>query len=201
MPKLSVSKNAASVLREFIEGDKGDKADDSSGSSSAARQSAGLSQAPRALPRISAHIGELDYDGRYLGEANLETSVNRQGDVEGLKIDKASLRTNSGSLTATGSWARSFAQSAADKTMLDIHWNIDDMGGLLAELGFPGVIEAARGTAQAKVSFTGAPWSPKMDTLEGDVALDFAKGSLSKSTRARAAPCSRFCPFSRFCGV
>ena len=177
MPKLSVSKNAASVLREFIEGDKGDKADDSSGASSAARQSAGLSQAPRALPRISAHIGELDYDGRYLGEANLETSVNRQGDVEGLKIDKASLRTNSGSLTATGSWARSFAQSAADKTMLDIHWNIDDMGGLLAELGFPGVIEAARGTAQAKVSFTGAPWSPKMDTLEGDVALDFAKGS------------------------
>ena len=45
--------------------------------------------------------------------------------------------------------------------MLDIHWNIDDMGGLLAELGFPGVIEAARCTAQAKVSFTGAPGAPR----------------------------------------
>ncbi len=173
MPRLSVSQNAASTLREFIEGPRKKNENKTADKTAAAPGAA----KPRHLPRISAKIGSLDYDGMHLGAAALETSVSRQGAREGLLIDKATLKSASGNLTASGSWMRSLTESEADRTALDVNWSISNVGGLLSEIGFPGVIEAANGTASAKLAFEGAPWSPQMDTLEGTLEVDLSKGS------------------------
>lgn len=174
MKRLSLSKNAVKVLKEFIEGPEAQNADGAAGTGS---KPAVAAAHPRHLPRISARIGELAYDGIKLGAAQLQTSVDRQGAAEGLHIDRATLSSPSGQLHAQGNWTRSFAAGAPDKTSLNLSWNIQNMGGLLSELGFPGVIQNAGGQAAARLSFEGSPWSPRMDTLAGDLSIDFSKGS------------------------
>ena len=174
MQRLNISEGAARVLRSFIEGKPIDK---QAANRSQKQTSASTATHPRHLPRISARIGSLSYDKFNLGSAQFETSVSRKGSAEGLSIDKCILTSPSGRLTATGSWTRSLSSAAVDQTTINASWNIEDAGGLLAELGIPGVIDGANGSFKANLSYNGSPWSPQLDTLSGDIAVDFSKGS------------------------
>lgn len=174
MQRLNISEGAAHMLRRFIEGKP---IDEKNSSRNKTQASASAAPHPRHLPRISARIGSLSYDKFNLGSAQFETSVNRKGAAEGLSIDKCILTSPSGHLTASGSWTRSLARGASDQTAINASWDIKNAGNLLDELGIPGVIEGADGMLKANLSYAGSPWSPKLETLSGDLAVDFSKGS------------------------
>ena len=174
MQRLNISEGAAHMLRRFIEGKPIDEKNSSRNNTQA---SASAAPHPRHLPRISARIGSLSYDKFNLGSAQFETSVNRKGAAEGLSIDKCILTSPSGRLTASGSWTRSLARGASDQTAINASWDIKNAGNLLDELGIPGVIEGADGMLKANLSYAGSPWSPQLETLSGDLAVDFSKGS------------------------
>ena len=51
------------------------------------------------------------------------------------------------------------------------------------------MIENSTGTAEGHFKFDGIPWSPKLDTIAGNYAINFRKGTIAKGgyRRGRSA--------------
>ena len=145
------------------------------------RERAGQELADRAvedlsgIPGIDLAADEFSLYGRALGALSLlGTNVN---DGAQWRLDRLQIRNPSADVTARGTWtARGEKRGLAAVTRIDVH----DLGRLLGRLGSGDIVQAGRGTIDARITWANSPWTHRFRDIDGDLDVDLRKGRLSQ---------------------
>ena len=173
LERLYINKSTNEAARRFLEGDAAPGQPTDGGKP---RRSVRAG----ALPEVEARIADMRYEDKHLGRVTLSAAAVREQNHERLDITKLEMTSPAATLTGTGRWSHPLDAAASEpgRTEMDFKLQLADAGALLAQLGFPGVIDATQGSASAKLSFEGSPWEPDAATLAGETTINMRNGSL-----------------------
>lgn len=121
---------------------------------------------PSNVPPLHIWVGDLRLGAARLGEARIET---RPGS-DGMRIEELATRSPTLTLRATGRWSLT---DQGEQSALDITFSAEDIGKMLAGLGYGSVIEGGQTVARLNGYWAGTPAQFGLDkvigTLEGEV--------------------------------
>ena len=169
LKRVHISKSTVDVIRQFLE------RDDIGATSQATNEG-------RQLPSVRGSIASFQYENMYFGSIDFDAIATNRDNTEKLDIQKLVIASDAAKLTAHGSWTHTPKHHTPNdgQTQLSLNLELKNTGGLLAQLGYPGVIQDAQGTADANLTYSGSPWDPKMETLAGDMSVSLRKGSFEQ---------------------
>lgn len=126
---------------------------------------------PRKLPAIDFVCKKLLFNGRQLGQFNLQARKVKQG----LQIDKLIIRGDLLNISASGSW---LFKNSWHVSSFDMKFEADKIGEALKLFDFKTNIEGGKTSARMKASWSGPPHWFEMKRLNGDMRLSISKGQL-----------------------
>ncbi|MEY2777090.1 MAG: hypothetical protein RLY30_1188 [Pseudomonadota bacterium] len=97
------------------------------------------------------------------------------------EISRVSLENPEAELTGTGRWAAKPGVAGASETTLDLTLKVRKGEGLLARMGYPGLIKETPGSIQGALAWDGSPIDFRLRALRGKLALDFESGRFMKA--------------------
>lgn len=134
------------------------------------------------LPGVDLRVDSLALYGRELGELDLEGTNQERG--RRWQLDRLTLKTPEGTLSATGTWRT----SGLDRGLTtDARLEVSDLGKLLGRLGFPDRVSGGHGEIKGKLAWRNLPWRHDYADLTGtlDASLDNGRFVHLKSRSAR----------------
>ena len=130
---------------------------------------------PANIPSLDIIIDAFTLRGKDLGRVEMDASnhgsagdASREWRLNKLKITNPESRLN-----AVGVW---LAGSPHKSTVLNVKWDIDDSGKLLARMGTPNVLAKGKGTIEGQVSWQGSPLTVHYPSMNGKLQLDMRDG-------------------------
>ncbi len=126
---------------------------------------------PAQIPPLTLDIDDLRFGDAVLGSARLRT----QAVAGGMKVEQLQLRSQRQRIDVEGSWT---GRGAAARTRLGAAIDSDDVGALLASLGYPGRVGGGHGQVNLDLQWPGNPAAFRLATLEGAARLDVRDGHL-----------------------
>jgi len=126
----------------------------------------------RLMPSLTLNIREFWLQGYKVGKVNID--MERKGD----SLSWRNIEFNSGNNTvqASGSWLLSGDNSVSDIKMFV---KGDDNTELMDRFGISSGIQKAPFEVNSDMQWQGAPWSMQIDSLKGDLKVEFGKGVIS----------------------
>lgn len=170
LDRVHISKGTVELIRNFLE-------NRSSGKTTVVQ-----TQSSRKLPSLNGSIASFQYEDMHFGSVKLDATAATENRTEKLNINRLEVSSPAAKLTAYGSWSHSptAGSNHEGQTRLSATLDLNDTGDLLTQLGFPGVIQDAQGSAKANLTYSGSPWSPQMNTLAGDMSVSLRRGSFEQ---------------------
>lgn len=126
---------------------------------------------PAKIPPLTFEISDLRFNDAQLGNASVRT----RPVAGGLRLEQLQTRAPKQRINLSGDW---LGRGAAARTRLDMAIDSDDFGALLKGFGFGGQLDGGDGTAKFTANWPGTPNAFKLQTLEGNLALDAQNGRL-----------------------
>ncbi|QIA64295.1 TIGR02099 family protein [Vibrio astriarenae] len=129
-------------------------------------------QLHQAMPNIDLTIDDFWMQGYKLGKVNVD--LHREGDT----LDWKSIKIESGSnqIDISSQWTLTQDQSY---TKLKVDIKGDNNSDVMERFGISSGIQQAPFELQGQTRWDGAPWSMKVDTLQGDARIKLGKGIIS----------------------
>lgn len=97
------------------------------------------------------------------------------------EISRVSLENPEAELSGSGRWAAKPGQPGASETTLDLTLKVRKGEGLLARMGYPGLIKETPGVIQGSLAWDGSPIDFRLRALRGKLAMDFEAGRFLKA--------------------
>jgi uncharacterized protein YhdP len=111
-----------------------------------------------------------DFTVRQLNFGRLEVRASSDGD--GWNLTRIRASNPQGTLTGQGTWR--------GRTQLNFKLDSNDVGGLLARLGYPGTVRGGTAQLAGNLAWDGAPVDFACASLQGNLDLEAAKGQFLK---------------------
>lgn len=126
---------------------------------------------PKTLPPLHIWIQDLRLGDSQFGEARIEA----RPDELGLQIDQ--FDTRSPQLTIRGGgWWRLTAEG--ERSGLDITFSSEDLGKMLATLGYAGLVDGGQTVARLNGDWVGSPAQFKLDRMDGALTGEVGPGRI-----------------------
>ncbi|WP_374012035.1 YhdP family protein [Pseudoxanthomonas koreensis] len=126
---------------------------------------------PAGIPPLVLEIDDLRYRGAELGRATLRT----RPVAGGLRVDALQLRSDWQRTDITGQW---LGQGAAARTHLQMRVESEDMGRLVAGLGYADWLARGKGSIDLDARWPGSPAGFRLGALQGALHIDVRDGQL-----------------------
>ena len=124
---------------------------------------------PSSLPPLRLQVDDLRAAGLRFGAVTLRTHPTPEGlHVEQARADGPLMRVQ-----AQGDWQ---VIGGRERSSFGLQFESDDLGALLAEAGFGGLIDRGPTKATLDATWPGSPAAFALQSLDGTVALDVGKG-------------------------
>jgi uncharacterized protein (TIGR02099 family) len=124
---------------------------------------------PRLLPTVHVYVGDLRIGPARLGQARLEAFP----DAEGLRIGLLEARSPDLEVRARGQW---LATGGAGESRFNIRFSSENLGRMLAGLGYAGLIDGGQTFADIEASWAGAPYGFALDRVNGTMDVSVGQG-------------------------
>jgi uncharacterized protein (TIGR02099 family) len=136
---------------------------------SSATNEAGV--APSSLPPLHLQVSDMRLGKAKLGEARLETWPTD----EGMHIDQLRAQSKNVQITAAGDWNGDEKRS---RTHLTMDFASEDVARMLDALGFVGILQGGRTSANLDAVWPGGPSALALANMDGTLKVDVAKGRI-----------------------
>jgi uncharacterized protein (TIGR02099 family) len=127
----------------------------------------------RKLPALDVVVD--DFSLRQLKLGRLEMRASNDGAL--WNLDHIAVSNPHGALVGNGSWQQ---DNSSDRTQLNFEVICGDIGGLLGRLAYSDAVRAGTARLNGKLAWNGAPAEIDYASLDGDLALEAAKGQFLK---------------------
>lgn len=124
------------------------------------------------LPNLTLSINEFWFQGYKVGKVNVD--FQRQGDR--LVWDKISLRSGANKFDANGWWKLS---DEDNQSHFEFSMSGDNNTDLMERFGITSGIQKAPFDMSSSLTWSGSPWSPQIETLNGDINSKLGSGIIS----------------------
>ncbi len=124
---------------------------------------------PSSLPPIDLQVEDLRYGDARLGSATLETYPT----LEGMHIERFETRSPDLAIDARGDWNRI---EGRERSSFGIGFKGEDLGRLLAALGYDVRVDRGRTEASIEATWPGAPGAFELERLDGTLRLKVEDG-------------------------
>jgi uncharacterized protein (TIGR02099 family) len=124
------------------------------------------------MPNLELSIDDLWLQGYKVGQLNM--SIQREQDT--LKWKRIAVSSGDNAINSTGGWTLDGDASHSELTF-DVKGK--DNSDIMARFGISSGIQKAPFEMEGALKWDGAPWSMKVDTLNGDVSTEFGRGVIS----------------------
>jgi uncharacterized protein (TIGR02099 family) len=105
---------------------------------------------PKLVPALHVYIKDFQVGDAKLGATRLETFPS----ATGMRVDLLESKSKTLSLTGSGDWTGNFAQG---KSQFKLRFSAEDLGNMLASLGFAGHVSGGQTLCQIDATWQGAP--------------------------------------------
>ncbi|GLT17126.1 DUF3971 domain-containing protein [Vibrio zhanjiangensis] len=129
------------------------------------------------IPNITLAIDDFWMQGYKVGKVLLD--LERHGEV--LEWKKLNFESGNNKVDMSGSWRLGEQQS---HTQFTIKMSGENNSDIMERFGITSGIQQAPFDLDSKVEWDGSPWSMKISTLEGHVAMKLGKGQVSGASGA-----------------
>ena len=136
-----------------------------------ARRGQAQALSPQGVPALDVRVGDLRYGARALGRWRVVT----EPVPEGLAIRRLEAEADVFALHGRGTWLE---RGGRQTTRFEGTIESDDVGAALARLGYARGFEARHLRADVDGQWTGPPWRPALERLDGRLHLVIRKGRL-----------------------
>jgi uncharacterized protein YhdP len=126
---------------------------------------------PAKIPPLSLDIADLRFNTAQLGSARVRTRPT----ANGMRLEQLQTRAAKQRIDLSGEWN---GRGTATRTSIDLAIDSDDFGALLDGFGYGGQLAGGDGNARFTASWPGAPTAFRMQSMEGELALDAKDGRL-----------------------
>ena len=127
------------------------------------------------IPAVDITADKLTYNNHDYGSVQLIAKNNRSDWV----IERLVIKNDNASVLASGRWELpKDGKNNLGNTFINFDLDIDDGGKLLDKLGFPKTIDAGSGKLIGSLNWYGAPHQFDVKSLQSEVSLDLAKGTI-----------------------
>lgn len=124
------------------------------------------------MPNLILNINDLWLQGYKVGQLNLD--LQRQGDA--LVWKTLSLVSGNNRLDVNGSWT---LDGETSQSRMKLKVKSDNNSDLVERFGITSGIQKAPFEITSQLTWDGAPWSLRVNTLDGDVQTEFGKGVIT----------------------
>ncbi|MCB5194864.1 YhdP family protein [Deefgea salmonis] len=136
-------------------------------------QSNSTVDAPNAWPQLNLDVADLRYEKIELG--HLSVMAAPQGAA--LNIEQLQLKNNDGDLNLNGVWSQ---KDGKNVTQGQVQLTSSNLGRLLTRFGYPEAMTMAPLNFGGNVQWQGPPWSPKLNSMQGQFKIDVGAGQFLK---------------------
>ena len=126
---------------------------------------------PAAIPPLHLWIGALQLGEARLGETRLETFPTPQG----MHVQLAESRSDDLELRASGDWGQ---VDGRERSRFQMTFTAEDLGRMLAALGFAGVVQGGQTLARLDATWPGAPTAFDLGRVDGRLELSVGQGTV-----------------------
>jgi uncharacterized protein (TIGR02099 family) len=127
------------------------------------------------IPAVDIMADKLSYNNHDYGSLQLIAKNNKSDWI----IEKLTLKNENASVLASGRWELpKEGKNNLGNTFINFDLDIDDGGKLLDKLGFPKTINGGSGKLIGTINWLGAPHQFDIKSLQSDISLDLAKGTI-----------------------
>ncbi len=124
---------------------------------------------PTALPPLRLRVEDLRFGAARLGEARLHTYPT----PEGLHVERLETRSEMLNFSASGDWIRI---DGSARSRFALEFQSDDLGRMLAALGFAGLVEGGPTRADMVARWPGSPAAFGLSRVDGVLNLKVGQG-------------------------
>jgi uncharacterized protein YhdP len=124
---------------------------------------------PSAWPVVHLDVNDLRYKTVELGQLTVSTVPQAQA----LAIEQLQLKNSDGVFNLAGTWTQ---REGKDITAGKVELTSASVGRLLARLGYPEAMTLAPLRFTGDANWQGVPWSPKLDSMQGQFKIDVGAG-------------------------
>ncbi len=137
-----------------------------------AAEKSAVTETPQ-LPTLDIVAENFQMGSKMLGKLELKaTPQDRDWRIEQLRVSNAD-----GILTVDGVWQSWLANP---RTMVNVRWDMTDVGKMLTRLGYPEGVRRGMATIGGSLSWSGGPQQLDYPTLSGNFVLQAVKGQFLK---------------------
>jgi uncharacterized protein (TIGR02099 family) len=129
---------------------------------------------PNSIPSLDLTIDDLHWKKSSLGAMKVKSKTT----LDFLQLEALQLINPQGVSNATGQWAIKPKNNLEQNSSINIDMNIKDAGQIVGRWSSANLVEGGQGKLNAKLNWSGPLFSPQLDTLEGNVAINLEKGRL-----------------------
>ena len=127
--------------------------------------------APASLPPLHIAVDDFQLGSASFGSAEFESHP----DAGGMRVDKLASHSPNMTMTASGDWT---GTAQDNHSRLAIELAAQNLGQMMAALGFPGLIDGGTTRATIDATFAGPPSAFALAKLDGTLAVDVAEGRI-----------------------
>ncbi len=124
---------------------------------------------PSTWPKVHLVVNDLRYEKIELGQLSVLASPQS----EALAIEQLQLKNSDGSFELAGAWTQ---REGKNRTAGKVELSSPSVGRLLARFGYPEAMKLAPLHFSGDANWQGVPWSPKLDSLQGQFKIDVGAG-------------------------
>lgn len=126
---------------------------------------------PRTLPALRLSSERFSYDGRELGQLQLNASPR----AAGMRLDQLSLSSPVMRIDARGDWVRAGEEQFSS---FNIEFSAEDFGRALSSFGYADSIKGGKGQSTIAARWRGPPTAFALDRLHGSMDMVITNGRL-----------------------
>lgn len=127
--------------------------------------------APASLPPLHIAVDDFQLGSASFGSAEFESHP----DAGGMRVDKLASHSPNVAMTASGDWT---GTAKDNHSRLAIELSAQNLGHMMAALGFPGLIDGGSTRATIDATFAGPPSGFALAKLDGTLAINVAEGRI-----------------------
>ena len=127
--------------------------------------------APATLPPLAIHIDDFRLGEARFGEATLESHPV----ADGMRIDTLRAHSPNIDMRASGNW---WGDADANHSTFAIRLSAQNLGDMMAALGFPGLIDGGTTEARIDATWPGAPSTFALARLDGTLSIRIGEGRI-----------------------
>ncbi|WP_350016844.1 YhdP family protein [Rhodanobacter sp. IGA1.0] len=129
---------------------------------------------PAALPPFHLWVGDLRLGDAKLGEARLESWPT----AEGMHIEQLRALSSRVQINGSGDWN---GNASSSHTHMRINFAAEDLGNMLAALGFDGLVNGGKTRDQLDASWPGSPSGLSLATMDGTLSIQVNDGRIPEA--------------------